>query len=87
MNLNPGLPLGLWPEPGVEIQWVLPREPICGAQSDCEEGKSTCGPDPVSNGGVRRCFCNSGLVWDPTTGLCAESELSFFVFGFTSQIF
>ncbi|PON37359.1 Wall-associated receptor kinase [Parasponia andersonii] len=75
VNLDPALPVGRWPEPGVEIQWVSPREPVCGAQSDCADdgGKSTCGPDPLSNGGVRRCFCNRGLVWDPVAGLCAEN--------------
>ncbi|KAI9102232.1 hypothetical protein K1719_023742 [Acacia pycnantha] len=28
-------------------------------------------PDP-SRSGVKRCFCNVGLVWDPIQGVCAE---------------
>lgn len=76
VNLDPSLPVDRWPEPGVEIQWVSPREPLCGTQSDCEDdgGKSTCGADPAASGD-RRCFCNDGLVWDPVEGSCVESEL------------
>ncbi|KAF3433648.1 hypothetical protein FNV43_RR24751 [Rhamnella rubrinervis] len=71
VNLDPSLPVDRWPEPGVEIQWVSPREPLCGTQSDCEDGggRSTCGADPVASG-VQRCFCNDGLVWDPVEGFC-----------------
>lgn len=76
VNLDQGLPVARWPEPGVEIQWVSPREPVCAAQSDCDD-RSTCGPDPVTGGAERRCFCNGGLVWDPIVGLCAESEFCF----------
>ena len=49
VNLDPVLPVGRWPEPGVEIQWVAPRDPVCGKQSDCD-GESVCGSDPVQNG-------------------------------------
>ncbi|KAL6123659.1 hypothetical protein ACLB2K_076178 [Fragaria x ananassa] len=70
VNLDPVLPVARWPEPGVEIQWVAPREPVCGNQSDCD-GKSVCGSDPVQNG-VRRCFCNSGFTWDPVSGFCVD---------------
>lgn len=73
VNLDPVLPVNRWPEPGVEIQWVAPREPVCGTQSDCD-GKSVCGSDPVVNG-VRRCFCNSGLVWDPVSGSCVDDSI------------
>ncbi|XP_060959243.1 wall-associated receptor kinase-like 20 [Cannabis sativa] len=75
VNLNPTLPVGRWPDPGLEIQWVSPREPVCGGQSDCavDGGKSTCGPDATSDGGVNRCFCNTGLVWDPIQGLCTKN--------------
>lgn len=75
VNLDPALPVDRWPEPGVEIQWVSPSEPLCGTQSDCEDdgGKSTCGPDPFASG-VQRCFCNRGLMWDPVEGSCVESE-------------
>ncbi|CAI9772979.1 unnamed protein product [Fraxinus pennsylvanica] len=70
VNLDYGLPVSRWPPPGVELQWVLPIEPTCRAQGDCDS-KSTCGPDPNSARGVSRCFCNSGLQWDPVAGLCA----------------
>ncbi|PRQ44834.1 putative wall-associated receptor kinase, galacturonan-binding domain-containing protein [Rosa chinensis] len=72
VNLDPVLPVNRWPEPGVEIQWVGPREPLCSAQSDCD-GKSVCGSDPVQNG-VRRCICNSGFTWDPVSGFCVDGE-------------
>ncbi|XP_050384872.1 wall-associated receptor kinase-like 20 [Argentina anserina] len=73
VNLDRVLPVGLWPEPGVELEWVAPREPVCGAQSDCE-GKSVCGSDPVQNG-VKRCFCNSGFSWDPISGFCVDDSI------------
>ncbi|XP_061996200.1 wall-associated receptor kinase-like 20 [Rosa rugosa] len=73
VNLDPFLPVNRWPEPGVEIQWVAPREPVCTAQSDCD-GKSVCGSDPVQNG-VRRCFCNSGFTWDPVSGFCVDDSV------------
>lgn len=51
---------------------MLPREPLCGSQADCDDGRnSTCRPDPAG-GGVRRCFCNSPLAWDAVVGLCVE---------------
>lgn len=72
VNLDWSLPVNRWPEPGVEIQWASPPEPICGSQADCSEGlNSTCGPDPTL-AGVSRCFCNSGFKWDPTVGVCVE---------------
>ncbi|KAL7228968.1 hypothetical protein ACSBR2_007627 [Camellia fascicularis] len=70
VNLDPTLPVNRWPQPGLEIQWVSPSEPVCGTQADCDSN-STCGSDPLENG-VNRCFCNSGLRWDPIQGLCAE---------------
>ncbi|KAK8671787.1 hypothetical protein V6N13_038372 [Hibiscus sabdariffa] len=71
VNLQSSLPVNRWPEPGMELQWISPPEPICGTQADCD-GNSTCGTDPNSNG-VRRCFCNSGLFWDPIQGVCAAN--------------
>lgn len=73
VNLDYGLPVSRWPPPGVELLWVLPIEPTCRTQGDCDS-KSTCGPDPNSAGGVSRCFCNSGLQWDPVAGLCATGK-------------
>ncbi|XP_062155370.1 wall-associated receptor kinase-like 20 [Alnus glutinosa] len=79
VNLDPTLPVNRWPQPGLEIQWVLPPEPVCGSQADCNDGSnsnsnsnSTCGPDPAE-AGVRRCFCNSPLVWNPVEGVCVEN--------------
>ncbi|KAL4388301.1 hypothetical protein GQ457_09G029840 [Hibiscus cannabinus] len=71
VNLQSSLPVNRWPEPGMELQWISPPEPICGTQADCD-GNSTCGTDPNSNG-VRRCFCNSGLFWDPIQGVCSAN--------------
>ncbi|PKI72332.1 wall-associated receptor kinase-like 20 [Punica granatum] len=71
VNLDPTLPVSRWPQPGLEIQWVAPPEPLCGSQVDCD-GNSTCGPDPADSG-ASRCFCNSGLTWDPTQGICVEN--------------
>lgn len=71
MNLDYDLPTSQWPQPGVELEWIPPREPTCGGQGDCGSD-STCGPDPNSNEGIRRCFCNSGLRWDPVGGVCAQ---------------
>ncbi|KAB2063834.1 hypothetical protein ES319_A10G244600v1 [Gossypium barbadense] len=70
VNLQSDLPVNRWPEPGMELQWVSPPEPVCGTQADCDRN-STCGSGPNSNG-TRRCFCNSGLFWDPIEGVCAK---------------
>eukprot|EP00257_Ricinus_communis_P019036 XP_015577901.1 wall-associated receptor kinase-like 20 [Ricinus communis] len=69
VNLDPGLPVDKWPNPGVSIQWRLPQEPVCGSKADCDDGNSNCKPDPILSG-TRRCFCNSGFVWDPVEGIC-----------------
>ncbi|KAL3732278.1 hypothetical protein ACJRO7_029022 [Eucalyptus globulus] len=49
VNLDPSEPVSLWPKPAMEIQWVLPPEPVCGAQSDCD-GNATCRADPAGMG-------------------------------------
>ncbi|CAI0412105.1 unnamed protein product [Linum tenue] len=69
VNLDPGLPVDRWPDPGVEIQWALPREPLCGSQVDCN-ADSNCGPDRNSSG-LARCFCKNGFQWDPIQGICS----------------
>ncbi|KAK0593412.1 hypothetical protein LWI29_036264 [Acer saccharum] len=71
VNLDSNLAVDRWPDPGLEIQWVSPREPKCVSQADCD-GNSTCGSDPILGGSARRCFCISGLEWDPVKGVCAE---------------
>lgn len=74
VNLDYSLPVSRWPSPGVEIQWVSPREPICRSQNDCQStANSNCAPDSVNNG-ESRCFCQSGFRWDPLSGDCATSE-------------
>ncbi|KAJ0046797.1 hypothetical protein Pint_06375 [Pistacia integerrima] len=70
VNLDSNQPVNRWSEPGVEIQWVSPREPMCGSQADCD-GNSTCGADPRVSG-IRRCFCKAGLTWDPIQGICTK---------------
>ncbi|CAI9772973.1 unnamed protein product [Fraxinus pennsylvanica] len=71
VNLDSSLPVSRWPAPGVELEWLLPREPTCGELGDCDSG-STCSPDPNSNGLIKRCFCNSGLQWDSVVGQCIK---------------
>ncbi|XP_077238914.1 wall-associated receptor kinase-like 20 [Tasmannia lanceolata] len=71
VNLDPSLPVRRWPEPALEIQWVLPLEPTCQSQADCEVGSnSICRTDPSGVG--RRCFCVAGLRWDRFSGTCAN---------------
>nr|GMD01444.1 wall-associated receptor kinase-like 20 [Ipomoea batatas] len=70
VNLNPALPLGKWPRPGLELMWDTPVEPACKTELDCRELPfSLCLPDP-GNGGQKRCFCKAGRYWDATTGYC-----------------
>lgn len=73
VNLDSTLPVSRWPEPGMELQWVSPPEPVCMGQSDCDSD-STCRPDPNLNGGISRCFCHSGFHWDPIAALCAQGK-------------
>ncbi|KAH8506092.1 hypothetical protein H0E87_013069 [Populus deltoides] len=64
-----------WPEPGVEIEWALPEEPICNIPVDCKDLLySKCLPDPISLG-QKRCFCDAGFKWDPINGWC-QSEFN-----------
>ncbi|PIA54609.1 hypothetical protein AQUCO_00900878v1 [Aquilegia coerulea] len=71
VNLDYSLPVSRWPESGVEIQWVSPREPLCRLQSDCAStSNSNCSRDPLVFG-QSRCLCESGYRWDPIRGNCA----------------
>ncbi|KAG2406308.1 Wall-associated receptor kinase-like 20 [Vigna angularis] len=72
VNLNTAQHMSRWPEPGLEIQWLSPRETVCGSQEDCDSATSTCGPDASSTSGIKRCFCHDGLVWNPIQGVCAK---------------
>ncbi|KAJ4850299.1 hypothetical protein Tsubulata_025899, partial [Turnera subulata] len=49
VNLDAGRPVGQWPRPGLEIQWAMPQEPLCGSQVDCDEN-STCAADGSRSG-------------------------------------
>lgn len=64
-----------WPEPGLELEWELPQEPVCKFQGDCRDlVKSDCLADPKSLG-VNRCFCKVGFNWDPVNGICKSEFL------------
>ncbi|KAK4270365.1 hypothetical protein QN277_023407 [Acacia crassicarpa] len=72
-NLDESAPVSEWPEPGVEIEWELPQEPVCKVPADCGGlENSACSPWPVpaAMGGVKKCLCNSGFQWDPVNGTC-----------------
>lgn len=60
-----------WPDTGLELQWALPKEPVCKTDVDCNLllGKSKCLPDPASLG-LKRCSCKKGLEWDPVNAIC-----------------
>nr|DAD49104.1 TPA_asm: hypothetical protein HUJ06_019041 [Nelumbo nucifera] len=75
VNLDASLSVSRWPQPGLEIQWALPPEPLCLSQADCNEGSnSACSPDPVDPR-QSRCFCNTGLWWNPIIGSCASNVI------------
>ncbi|KAJ8747343.1 hypothetical protein K2173_012923 [Erythroxylum novogranatense] len=84
VDLNPNLPVEKWPSPGVEIQWELPKEPMCGSRADCDQ-KSTCRPDP-NDVGTKRCFCKEGSWWNPFQGVCDQSLMSFLGVAFLAGI-
>ncbi|CAD5330561.1 unnamed protein product [Arabidopsis thaliana] len=62
-----------WPDTGLELQWALPKEPVCKTDVDCNLllGKSKCLPDPTSLG-LKRCSCKKGLEWDPVNAICGK---------------
>ncbi|KAJ4770735.1 Wall-associated receptor kinase-like 20 [Rhynchospora pubera] len=79
VDLDVRQPVDMWEnKTGVELQWTLPREPICETQADCEDGKNaTCLPDPSSSDkSVKRCFCVDSFFWDPISGMCVQSLAS-----------
>lgn len=77
VNLATSLPVKRWPDPGLEIEWALPKEPICRIRKDCSNLlNSVCLPD----GGVlgqKRCFCRAGFRWDSINGLCQSEYLDY----------
>ncbi|CAN7070054.1 unnamed protein product [Brassica rapa subsp. trilocularis] len=63
-----------WPDPGLELQWTLPKEPLCKTDVDCSlllGSKSKCLPDTTSLG-LKRCSCKKGLEWDPVSSTCGK---------------
>ncbi|XP_054780761.1 wall-associated receptor kinase-like 20 [Prosopis cineraria] len=69
-NMDDSAPVSKWPEPGVEIGWELPQEPVCKAPPDCGSlANSTCSP-VAAMGGMRKCLCNPDFQWDPVNGIC-----------------
>ncbi|KAJ3685632.1 hypothetical protein LUZ61_014796 [Rhynchospora tenuis] len=84
VNLDVRQPVDMWEnKTGVELQWTLPREPICETQADCEDGKNaTCSPDPTSSDeSVKRCFCIDSFFWDPISGMCVQNETNCEIMG------
>ncbi|KAF3449086.1 hypothetical protein FNV43_RR09810 [Rhamnella rubrinervis] len=74
VNFDPTVAVKRWPSPGIELEWVLPQEPICKSPLDCKDLlNSKCLVNPVSVG-QRRCFCNAGFNWDPSNGLCQNMK-------------
>ncbi|KAK2657795.1 hypothetical protein Ddye_010847 [Dipteronia dyeriana] len=76
VNLDMNLPVSKWPEPGVEIDWALPREPVCKLPVECKGLlNSKCSQDPASFV-QKRCLCKAGFQWDPINGICARVKCS-----------
>lgn len=75
-NVTEEPPARRWPEPGMELEWMPPEEPVCKGPTDCKELlNSNCLAVPPSVGRLR-CYCNAGFKWDPIIGLCqSQSKL------------
>ncbi|KAE8706042.1 Wall-associated receptor kinase-like 20 [Hibiscus syriacus] len=74
VNIDTVNPPKKWPQPGLEIEWALPQEPVCKTPVDCDNlFHSKCLAYPA-NVGTKRCFCNKGFKWDPFNGLCQCAE-------------
>ncbi|KAK8563802.1 hypothetical protein V6N13_005968 [Hibiscus sabdariffa] len=74
VNFDTVNPPKKWPEPGLEIEWELPQEPVCKTQLDCKNLlHSSCASDPMKVGSTR-CLCKKGFTWDPINGLCRSAK-------------
>ncbi|KAE8666204.1 Wall-associated receptor kinase-like 15 [Hibiscus syriacus] len=74
VNIETVNPPNKWPQPGLEIEWALPQEPVCKTPVDCNNlFHSMCLADPA-NVGTTRCFCTKGFKWDPLNGLCQSTK-------------
>ncbi|KAL1105660.1 hypothetical protein V6Z11_D04G148300 [Gossypium hirsutum] len=72
VNLDMNFPVSKWPVPGLEIEWLSPREPECKLPDDCNDlVNSMCLPDLV-NAGQRRCLCKRGFQWNSIQGICQD---------------
>ncbi|MCO5592490.1 hypothetical protein L7F22_046493 [Adiantum nelumboides] len=76
---------------GIEIEWTLPREPLCDPNLK-ESSSGSCGQDSVcqlieasaaaidGNTSQWRCLCKAQYKWDGSVGLCLKAVgLSVFV--------
>ncbi|KAF3449087.1 hypothetical protein FNV43_RR09811 [Rhamnella rubrinervis] len=78
VNLDTSLPVSKWPEPGVELGWASPREPMCKLPVDCKDlANSDClqAKNPAS-AGERRCLCKFGYRWDAINRMCQRKFVS-----------
>lgn len=83
VNLDTSLPVNEWPQPGLEIEWALPHEPVCKMPVDCRDlANSEC---LFNSATVGRCLCKAGFQWDPINGVC-KSELHCYI-GFLISYF
>ncbi|OMO97295.1 hypothetical protein COLO4_14742 [Corchorus olitorius] len=72
VNLDSVHPPKKWPEPGLELAWALPKEPVCNMPTDCKSLlHSKCLADPMR---IKRCLCHKGFMWDPINGLCQSAK-------------
>ncbi|KAG9157864.1 hypothetical protein Leryth_000045 [Lithospermum erythrorhizon] len=72
VNLDQSQPFSKWPQPGLELMWATPPEPLCNTVNDCRGLLySRCLTDP-QNAGKKRCFCKKGRYWDPGMGECRK---------------
>lgn len=68
VNFDSTGPVKKWPAPGLEVEWVLPQEPICKTQLDCRGlTNSKC---TKANVGQKKCLCSVRFKWDPISGTC-----------------
>ncbi|XVE76423.1 hypothetical protein DITRI_Ditri12bG0171600 [Diplodiscus trichospermus] len=74
VNFDTVNPQKKWPQPGLELEWELPQEPVCKTPMDCKNLlHSKCLADP-RDVGTTRCLCNKGFKWDPVNGLCQSAK-------------
>lgn len=70
VDLDLSLPVSKWPEPGVKIEWALPREPTCKLPVDCQDLLNSMCLQYAESAGQKRCLYKAGFQWDPISGIC-----------------